>query len=131
MNVLVPIDGSDCSYRALAFAAEFVTHYEGTLHVVHFANRESDSTRRILTRAEEHLDEAGVLDDPEVVSDLRVSDIRYGKQIGKDILSLVEQREYDHVVMGHHGSDAVGRLLLGSAAETVIRAAETPATVIP
>lgn len=131
MNVLTPIDGSDCSYRALDFAAEFTQRYEGTLHVVHFANRESESTRRILSRAEERLDETGVLADPEVVSDLRISELRYGNQIGKDILHLAEKREYDHVIMGHHGSDAVGRLLLGSAAETVIRAAETPATVIP
>lgn len=131
MKVLVPVDGSDCSYRALEFATEFVRRYEGTLHVVHITDYEGESTESVLDRAEEVLDAAGIADDPEVVTDLGVSDPRYANRVGKDVLELVEERGYDHVVMGHHGTGAVGRIILGSAAETVVRAAQTPATIIP
>jgi nucleotide-binding universal stress UspA family protein len=131
MKVLVPIDGSECSYRALEFATDFVRRYDGTLHVVHITDAEREATESILDRAEEILAEAGVPDDPEVVTNLQVADPRYANKVGKDILQLASDGGYDHVVMGHHGAGAIGRMILGSAAETVIRAAETPATVIP
>lgn len=131
MKVLVPIDGSDCSYRALRFATDFVQRYDGDLHVVHITDYEGETTETILDRARSILAEADVLDDPEIVTDFRMSDPRYANAVGKDILRIVEDNDYDHVVMGHHGTGAVGRMILGSAARTVIKAAETPATVIP
>lgn len=33
--------------------------------------------------------------------------------------------------MGHHGTGAIGRVILGSTAETVVQGTETPVTVIP
>lgn len=131
MQVLAPIDGSDCSYRALEFAAEFVRRYEGTLHVVHITDYTGDTTQRIIERAESLLAEAGVEGDPAVVTDTRMSDPRYANQVGKDILQIADEGDYDHVVMGHHGTGRIGRAVLGSAAETVIRAAEQPATIVP
>lgn len=131
MKALVPIDGSDCGYRALEFAAEFVQRYDGTLHVVHITDYKDESTRTVLYRAGEIIQEAGLQDDPEVVTDLNMSRRRAGNRVGKRILKMVEEEGYDHIVMGHHGTGAVGRMLLGSAAGTIIRAAETPVSVIP
>jgi nucleotide-binding universal stress UspA family protein len=42
---------------------------------------------------------------------------------------FAEDGSYDHVVMGHHGSGTVGRAILGSADETVVRAESLPVTV--
>ncbi|MFB6187069.1 MAG: universal stress protein [Halobacteriaceae archaeon] len=131
MKVLVPIDGSECSFRALEFATEFVENYDGTLHVVHFTDQTGESTEIIRKRAQEILDAAGIVDEPEIRTDIRMSDPRYANRVGKDILEIADEEDYDHVIMGHHGQGAVGRLILGSAAETVVRAAETPATIIP
>lgn len=131
MNVLVPIDGSDCSFRALEFATEFVRRYEGTFHVVHIADYQGEGTSEVISRAEEVLADAGLDDEPEIVTDLQVSNPRYANKVGKDILRLVEEREYDHVIMGHHGTGRIGRAIVGSAAETVVQAAEVPSTIIP
>jgi nucleotide-binding universal stress UspA family protein len=131
MKVLVPVDGSDCSFRALEFATEFVRRYEGEIHIVHVTDHHGEETERILDRAEAALADAGLVDDPEVVTDLRMSEPRYSNRVGKEILRLVEERDYDHVVMGHHGAGRVGRLILGSAAETVLRATTVPATTVP
>lgn len=131
MKILAPIDGSECSVRALRFGAEMALRYDAELHVVHITDYRGDATEDILDRARAILDEVGIEADPEVLTDLSLSDPKYANRIGKDILDLVEEEGYDHVVMGHHGSGAVGRFILGSAAETVIRAAETPATVVP
>lgn len=131
MKVLAPIDGSECSFRALEYAMEFVRRYEGTLHVVHITTADQRATEEILNRAEAYLDSDGIASDPELVTTVRSIDPRYGNRIGKDILRLVDEREFEHVIMGHHGAGAVDRLVLGSAAQTVVQSIETPVTVIP
>lgn len=135
MKILAPIDGSDCSFRALRFAAQFTIAYDATLDVVHFvdqdADREREETQDLIERAETILEEEGLENEPEVVTDVWITDYRYANRIGKDILRIAKEDEYDHVVMGHHGTGVVGRVLLGSAAETVVRAAEVPVSIIP
>ncbi|MFB6141334.1 MAG: universal stress protein [Halosimplex sp.] len=131
MKILVPIDGSDCSFRALEHAVDLAGRYEGELHVVHVTDHRTESTEELLARAEALLAEAGIADEPEVVTDLRMSDPKYADRVGKDVLRMAEEGDYDHVVMGHHGTGRIGRAILGSAAETVVRAAEVPATIVP
>lgn len=131
MQILAPIDGSDCSFRALRFATELATRFDGTLHVVHITDVRGEGTRTLLDRAREILEEEGIDDDPEVVTDVRLENLRYANRVGKDILEIVEDHGYDHVVMGSHGSGAVARAVLGSAAETVVRAHQVPVTIVP
>jgi nucleotide-binding universal stress UspA family protein len=130
MDILVPVDGSDCSERALRFAAEMTERYEGSLHAVHVTDVETDATEEIIEQAEAVLAEEGVVDTPEVEIDARLS-FQPGDRIGTDVVELVKERGYDHVVMGHHGAGAVGQAILGSAAKTVVEANEVPVTVVP
>lgn len=130
MEILAPIDGSDCSFRALGFAAELADRYDGSVHVVHFAEVESDATDAVVDRAERILDAQGVDAEPEVATDLDV-ELRLSDRVGEDILDLVETRGYDHVVMGHSNASTLERALLGSAAETVVDADRVPVTVVP
>lgn len=130
MDILVPVDGSDPSERALRFAAEMAERYEGSLHAVHVTDVETDATEEIIERVEDVLGEEGVTDTPEVEIDARLS-FQPANQIGENVLELVEERGYDHVVMGHHGTGTVDRMILGSAAETVMRAGSVPVTVVP
>ena len=130
MQVLVPIDGSDASVRALRFAADLSRRFEGSLHVVHVTDRETEATERLVERAREVLAEEGIHDDPTISLDLDLS-FRSANRVGEDILEIAREGGYDHVVMGHHGDGTVDRLILGSAAETVLRAGEVPVTVVP
>jgi nucleotide-binding universal stress UspA family protein len=130
MQILVPLDGSECSSRALQFAIELAPRFEATLHVVHITDEETDATDDILDGARVALAEAGIEDDPEISTDVRL-EFQPGNRVGDDIVALVGDRGYDHVVMGHHGSGAIERAILGSAAETVIRAEAVPVTVVP
>lgn len=131
MEILAPIDGSKCSKRALRFAAGMARRYEATVHVVHFSEQRTDQTDELLADAEAILDEEGVNSDSKVVSDVRLSDLKASDQVGRDVLKLVERDGYDHVVMGHHGAGRVEKLILGSAAETVVESTEVPVTIIP
>ncbi|WP_227374976.1 universal stress protein [Haladaptatus halobius] len=130
MDVLVPVDGSEYSFRALRFAANFARNFDATLHVVHFSDEATDATDEILARAR------NVLDAEDVDAELKLSEdvqleFRPGDRVGENVLELVEENDYDHVVMGHHGSGAIERAILGSAAETIVRAEAVPVTIVP
>lgn len=131
MDVLVPIDGSECSFRALRFATGFARRYEATLHVVHITDVRGDDTEALLERASGVLAEEGIEDEPSVATDVRMSEARYATRVGKDILGMLDDEGYDHVIMGHHGEGAIGRIVIGSAAEAVVRGTDVPVTVVP
>ena len=131
MYVLVPIDGSECSRRALRHAVDVVTACTGRISVVHFTDIRTEATDDVIEAAEEVLTTAGIEAETEVIRDTRVSEPRSSTHIGKRVLQLVDDRKYDHVVMGHHGTGVAAELLLGSTAKTVIEAGEVPVTVIP
>lgn len=130
MHILVPIDGSDASFRALRHGAEMAKASKADLSIVHFTDEETDSTQTLMNRASDVLDEVGVDAEPEVSTDVEL-EFRPGERVGKDILELVDARDVDHIVMGHHGSGAVERAILGSAAETVLESRRVPVTVVP
>jgi nucleotide-binding universal stress UspA family protein len=130
MDVLVPIDGSESSFRALDFAIDFARRFEASLHVVHISDSETDATEDILDRARKRLDEAGIEGEPEMSTDVDLS-FRPAERVGKDILSLVEKRGYDHVIMGHEESGTVDRAILGSAAHTVVEEETVAVTIVP
>lgn len=130
VRILVPIDGSDCSFRALEFGADMAPRYDATLHVVHVTDSRDEATDAILSRARDVLDANDVDDEPTVHTDIGL-DFRPAKRVGKDIVDIVEDEGYDHVVMGHHGAGSVERAILGSATETVMAADRVPVTVVP
>ena len=129
MRLLVPIDGSDASERALDHALDLATAFDATLQVVHFSNDETDATELVLEHAREAIRARDVAGTPQV--ELIDLDIWTDTGVGHAIVNFVEEEGYDHVVMGHHGSGAVERAILGSAAETVVRSEAVPVTVVP
>lgn len=130
MDVLVPIDGSDGSFRALVFAAEFVRKFDATLHVVHFSDEATSATDEILARARDVLESAGIESEPELSTDMRL-EFRPAERVGENVLELVTENDYEHVIMSHHGSGTVDRAILGSAAEKIVRSETVPVTIVP
>lgn len=131
MDILVPVDGSDCSMRALRFATDFADRFDGSLKIVHFTDQPSKSDERVKSRVAEVLEEEDVDTETEMLGDVRLSNFKASNKVGEDILELVEEHGYDHVIMGHHGTGRVGKFLLGSAAETVVESTDVPTTIIP
>lgn len=127
MDVLVPIDASEASGRALDLALRLVGDGD-SLHVVHISDAETDATEQLLAATRERLDGTGI--EPELVLTDEL-DVRPAGRVGKELLSLAAERGIDHLVMGHSEGDAVEDMMLGSAAKTVVRASEIPVTVVP
>lgn len=129
MDILVPIDGSECSERALEFAVELAHRFDATVKVVHVTDHRTEATEELLERAEQTLEKEGIPSEPEVVFEMKK--FRGSDVVGERILDIAEEEEYDHIVMGHHGTGAIGKMILGSAAETVVQGTDVPVTVIP
>jgi len=45
-------------------------------------------------------------------------------------VEYAEESDVDHIVIGSHGRSGVSRILLGSVAESVVRRADMPVTVV-
>lgn len=72
----------------------------------------------------------GVEDEPGVSTDVDLA-FRPAERVGEDILELVEERGYDHAVMGHTGGGRVEHAVLGSAAHTVVEEETVAVTIVP
>ncbi len=129
MKILAPIDGSDCSFRALEFATRFVRMYDAELRVVHVTDHRTEATEELIDRARDLLEREGFEEDVDVYIDVRK--FRRANRVGEDVLYITEEEGFDHVVMGHHGQGAVSDAILGSAAKTVLEGTDVPVTVIP
>lgn len=139
-RVLVPIDGSEQSWRALEYALEsrpaddevVVLHvinpvegvYAGDAMTGDYWEGWYDNAE---ARAERLFEEAR-----EVAGD-RSDEIRTVHETGRPARTIVEfadENGADHIVIGSHGRSGVSRILLGSVAESVVRRAEVPVTVV-
>lgn len=131
MQLLVPIDASDSSFDALRFAIEFARGFDADLAVVHFAAERSDTTDGLFERARAALAEGGIDAEPELIETEVVTESGAARKVGERIVSLAEERGYDHVVMGRATSGRLERFVVGSASEAVVEESTLPVTLIP
>lgn len=140
--LLVGVDCSDCSNRALEYAARVVEQSKLQLIVVHVIdwspftfntakeNEERHSRRETeLARAHEEIV------DP-VVSELRAQGhyargvVRHGHP-AETINSVSKEFGATNVIIGKTGSSRLKTQLFGSVANTLVQISEVPVTVVP
>lgn len=135
-EILVPVDFSDASQRALGVAGEWARTCGAHLHLlyaiepptipqwgyVYLALRE----RRLRHEAESRLRELLRLI-PDLPSTVEA---RSGFGAEYEICRTARKRRTDLIVMGSRGLGKIGHALLGSTAERVVRHAPCPVLVI-
>lgn len=137
MRVLVPMDASEQSWKAFEHATERFP--DATLVVLRvidpvqagygigvgaaagagqWLEAQKEATEELFEEVREEAAEAGV-------------DVETRREIGRPSHTIVEVAEdCDQVVIGSHGREGVSRVLLGSVAESVVRRAPVPVTVV-
>ncbi len=138
-NVIFPTDFSDCSLHALRIADEISEKFGSQLHIVHiiydmvaYADAAAvmnwypamyvDLEKAAREELEKVAKQVKFARDPELV-------VRRGVEEG-EIIKYAEEQKADLIVMGTHGRKGVGRLLLGSTAEQVLRRAHCPVLTV-
>ena len=129
-TILHPTDFSEESRAAFQMACSLAREYGAKLVIVHAAPIEIVYGGMVgvpmepypyLHTLEQHLEEMK-LSCPGIVVDVH---LREGAAVN-EILDDAEEVHADLIVMGTHGRSGVGRILLGSIAEGVLRKARCP-----
>jgi nucleotide-binding universal stress UspA family protein len=139
-KILVPIDFSDYSGKAISYAKEIASAYDSQLQLLHIIeekahpafslsgkssifdlvpNIEAESRKRI----EELLNNAP---GPDVKSTIHIQ----GGNASSDIIKFTSEYSSDLVVIASHGLTGIEHLLLGSVTEKVVRMAPCPVVTI-
>lgn len=140
-HVLVPVDGSKPSWAALDYAIEnFADDRLTILHVVDpvegvYTGAEGgyydpDAFDRAVERGETFCEQAGGRVAEAIGSSATVETAVETGRPSQQIVRYAEENDVDHVVVGSRGRTGVSRILLGSVAETVVRSAPAPVTVV-
>jgi nucleotide-binding universal stress UspA family protein len=138
-RVLVPTDGSDTADRAVDHALAVAEAFDGELHalsVVDVSTVASSSDIVPSDRVIESLTERGERAVESVADRASERGIEHVTEVvqgfpGSGILGYVREEEMDIVVMGTHGRTGLGRALLGSTAERLIRRSDVPVCAVP
>ncbi|UPV74953.1 universal stress protein [Halorussus limi] len=138
-RILVPVDGSSQSDDALEYALEEFADDDITLlHVIDPIDAGYSAPVGIPGGSEEWYEEAkadseAMFDEARAVADEYGVTLDSATEMGRPSQTIVEYAEdegFDQIVMGSHGRSGVSRILLGSVAETVVRRASMPVTVV-
>lgn len=136
-EVLVAFDGTPLSEKALAHALDVYSDASITvLHVIDYIEESytakalvGDETLR--KRAQERSTE--LLAEAEAKADEHDRVVKTASEVGKaadEILKYADTHGIDVIVIGSHGRSGVARMLMGSVAETVMKRASVPVTVV-
>ncbi len=135
---LVPIDFSVYSYAALDFASSLAEAMNASLTILHVD--ETGEPVAGTTNQTDCLNRDGESHGRKIWAQLRAyqspdDGIRFEHQLIRgpahsQIADFAELNEFDYVVLGTHGRSGVGRALLGSVAEQVVRNANCPVITV-
>jgi nucleotide-binding universal stress UspA family protein len=133
-TILVPLDGSVLAELALKPAVELAREKDAKLVLLRAAEAHTtvgDPTEAqvaVVHEAEEYLAgvRARVLDGGVAAAE---TSVWYGRP-AEAIVEAARYRNADLIVMSSHGRSGLGRLVLGSVAESVLRATATPILLI-
>lgn len=129
-QIVVPVDGSARALAVVPWVAAIAKPFDAAVRVVHFV---SDYAKKgAMLAGERHLEEARdafAREGVTVALDIRRGDPAMG--IAEYGLLDAGRDAPDLVAMSTHGRSGARRILLGSVAERVLRAATTPLFVLP
>lgn len=120
-RILVPLDFSANSHRALEYAHRLARKFDATLHLVHVC--ESYRDQQLAEEAELHLLlYAAQITDVNVTTEAVFGQVAYG------IVDAASANDADLIVMGTHGHGAVMHMLTD--AERVARTTSCPVLIV-
>ncbi len=138
-NVLYATDFSATSELALCYAAAICRRFGSTLHVAHVL---SDANLLLMTGGVDYVSVGTIYEDAHTEAQQKIQQIinrlgtipsrsyvRHG-QVWSNLSGIVADNGIDLMVVGTHGRSGLGKLLLGSVAEDILRHAPCPVLTV-
>ncbi|WP_433624536.1 universal stress protein [Halomicrococcus sp. NG-SE-24] len=134
--ILIPTDGSEAAMDAAKHAFSLAERYEATVHVLSVV--EQSESASIVGRGDEKLEtlrEEGTDSTKHIVEEALSRDVDAvgAVEVGnpdRTILDYADEHDVDVIVMSTHGRSGVGRFLMGSVTERVLRDGKTPVLAV-
>lgn len=135
-TLLVPLDGSELAETALSKAMEFAAMIHNPKLLLLRATEAhtfpgvdpTEAQVRVVREAEGYLEAVADRLRGEGIRDVRTS-VWYGHP-AESIVEAARLYQVDLIMMSTHGRSGLGRLILGSVAESVIRGTTTPILLV-
>src|SRR5262245_19252858 len=134
-RILVPLDGSALAETALDLAVDLARGASSTVVLVRAAQAHGlpgvdpeDAQVRVVSEAETYLAAAAERLRKRGVAAVETS-VWYGRP-APSIAEAARARNADLIVIPSHGRSRLGRLILGSVAESVLRSTRTPILLV-
>ena len=134
-NILIPTDGSDAASDAAEKGIDLAVDQGATVHGLYVAEPLPHAGEGGIDLAMEAMQKSG----EEMVGNLAeqaesrgvtaTTSVKVGTP-HREILEYIETNDIDLVVMGTHGRTGIGRYLLGSVTEKVVRLSDVPVLTI-
>ena len=135
-KILLPVDHSHVSERAVFAARDLAILSKGEVRVLHLREREAGSKAGPVPPGETSADARAVIDaavtiltDAGVNAHGEVRNTIYG-YAAKEIVADAKENEADIIVMGSRGHGDLAGLVLGSTAHKVIHLTDRPVLII-
>lgn len=142
-RILVPLDGSETSNKALTAALQLARLGGGRVRLVHVVeemayvsgfDQYGGYSGDLITAMRENGakilgDGMAIAQSAGVEADNMLYD-KFGERLGEVVSDAAKRWNADLIVVGTHGRRGVGRILLGSGAEQIIRMAPAPVLVV-
>ena len=138
-KILVPIDGSNTSNKALDYALKLAQSDKAEVRLIYcidelslLSSHEYSGEMLQLARESGHkILEGGMAlaSAAKVKTDTRLID-RVGQRLGESVADAAGDWGADLIVLGTHGRRGIGRVLLGSGAEQVMRMSPVPVLMV-
>ena len=137
-HILVPVDFSECSRKALQYATSFAKQFSAGITLLHVVVAVPPPPQMMVfetetVRAKYHEEAARNLSDwrNEVVPRASVKAlVREGISAHQEIVAMAYECNCDLIVIGNHGRSGLSRMLTGSTAERVVRHAPCPVLIV-
>ncbi|KHE92114.1 MAG: universal stress protein [Candidatus Scalindua rubra] len=132
-RIIVPIDFSDCSRKALEYAVSIARSHNNRLTILHVYEKSFVEPYVNAANSEEKADE--IMKEIERVNESKYDEflktvdlngVEYEKLLKKgiaetDIVEIAMEQQANLIVMGTHGRSGIKHMLIGSTAEQVVR----------
>lgn len=138
-NVLFATDFSPTSETALPYATAICRRFHSTLHMVHVL---SDTGLLMMAGGVDYVSMGTLYEDAHEEAKEKLDQIaehfesiphrnyvRHGL-VWKNLAEIIQQNDIDLIVVGTHGRTGLGKLLLGSVAEDILRHAACPVLTV-
>jgi nucleotide-binding universal stress UspA family protein len=137
-RILVPIDGSATSDKALALALQVARESGGTVRLLHDLDElmllsgaegldllkvMNEQGNELLGRASKAAKDAGVPTEVRLVQ-------APGRRLGEVVAEDANEWKADLIVVGTYGRRGISRMVLGSGAEQIVRLAPVPVLTV-